>query len=79
MEWIQNIYYHIRLWYWWHFYINRDEFSNKLSLSYYYFHKHQHFRTSNHTCIRARVIAHKLAMGISILDIPLVEIKLADI
>ena len=79
MEWFQNIYYHIRLWYWWHFYIYKDEFSNKLSLSYYYFHKNQSLRSSNHTCIRARTIAHKLAMNTPIFSIPLSEIKSAGI
>ena len=68
----------IRLWYWWNFTIQRNEFSSKLDIR----HPINRCQTAGQTVVlttKRRHIAHLLDVGSSIVDIPVEAIKQARI
>ncbi len=83
-----NLYYRIRLWYWWNYSIQRDEFSHKLDFFYLY-EKLKHKLKDNQgkilmgkisrILVRQRNIAHVLDINPDLSEIPTEFIKRARI
>ena len=73
-----NIYYKLKLWYWWNFTIKKDEFHD--SLSYWNIHRrYNNIKKASRIALYRRSLAHRLDYGTRITDIPTAIIKRAEI
>jgi len=77
-----NLYFHIKLWYWWNYIVEQNKFHQYLD----YGHIARHNRKLGFSrtdigfiAVALRDIAHDLSNGRPILDIPLYKIKNARI
>ena len=75
------MYYHIKLWIWWNYIIEQDEFSNKLEFYYikYMYGEMNELQDISLLVIRQRQIAHMLDKHDDVFKISPEHIKLAKI